>query len=56
MDIHEIPADKLSEFASVMGKMGGQKTLHKLGTDQFRRISALGVEAKKAKKDRKQGA
>lgn len=47
MEIKEIPADKLSEFASIMGKMGGQKTLHKLGKDHFKRISLLGIEARK---------
>ncbi len=50
MDISEIPADKLKEFASAMGKRGGKSTLQKLGKDHFTRISKLAVEAKKAKK------
>jgi hypothetical protein len=56
MDIHEIPADKLKEFASIMGKKGGLSTKTNQPQGYFKRISLLGVEARRAKKDRKQGA
>jgi len=49
MDITHIPADKLKEFASIMGKRGGDTTLRRFGKDFYAEIGKKGVLARKAK-------
>lgn len=44
----------ISKLAKLLGKKGGQATHDKYGKDHFKRISKLGLEARRAKaKDRK---
>lgn len=39
-----------SEIAKELGKLGGQKNVQKHGKDHMKKISQMGVEAKKRKK------
>ncbi len=41
MDITSIPADKLKEFASAMGKRGGEATKARYGTEHFKNMRKL---------------
>ena len=41
----------VTKLAKLLGKLGGQATKKKLGKAHFRRISVLGVAARKAKKE-----
>jgi hypothetical protein len=40
----------ISSIAKELGKHGGQTTSDKYGTDHYRKMQALSVKAKKAKK------
>ena len=42
----------VKRFRSEQGKKGGAKTMEKHGTEHYQRMSAKGVEARKAKGDK----
>ena len=41
MEIHDIPPDKLKEWAKIMGRKGGLSTLNKYGPEYFRKLRKL---------------
>ena len=47
MDIHEIPPDKLKEWAKALGKRGGLATKEKYGTEHFKELRKLSRGRKK---------
>ena len=42
--------NKLSDIAKKLGKRGGEKTKARFGKSHFKKISKLGVKARKKKK------
>jgi hypothetical protein len=42
----------MKEIAKLLGRKGGEATSKKHGKDYFKRISRLGVEARRAKKEK----
>ena len=48
--------EELKQMASAMGKKGGSTTKEKYGTEHYKRISRLGVEARKKNKQMERAA